>query len=122
MSTRRSKKLEEALRRELSSIILYELKDPRIKFITLTRVELSADLRTAKVHISILGDEALKRKTLRAIEHARGHIQSVAGKRLGVRYTPVLTFCLDETAERGLHVSRLIEEISKEGEEVECQG
>lgn len=114
--------MEEALRRELSSIILYELKDPRIKFITLTRVELSADMRTAKVHISILGDEALKEKTLRALGHARGHIQSVAGKRLGIKHTPVLTFCLDETAERGLHVSRLIEEISKEGGEVECQG
>lgn len=122
MSTRRSKKLEEALRRGLSSIILYELKDPRINFVTVTRVELSADLRMAKVYISILGDEALKKKTLRAIEHARGHIQSVVGKRLGVRYTPVLNFCLEETAEKGFHVSRLIEEISKEGEEVECQG
>lgn len=114
--------MEEALRRELSSVILYELKDPRINFVTVTRVELSADLRTARGYISILGDEALKNKTLKALEHARGHIQSVVGKRLGIKHTPVLTFCLEESAEKGLHVSRLIEEISKEGGESECQG
>lgn len=122
MGSIRLKKLAEALKREISKIILYELKDPGIGFVTVTKAEPSVDSRTAKVYVSILGGEEKKKKTLNTLERARGHIQSLLGKHLEIRHTPILSFCLDDTANRGIHLSKLIEEITKEEEDVGCQG
>lgn len=100
MPSRRVERLSESVKQEVSKIILYELKDPRISFITVTNVELASDLKRAKVYISVLGDALTQRKTLQALEHARGFIQAKVGAHLQIRYTPLLTFYLDESLKK----------------------
>ena len=113
MSSRRIERLTEVIKQEVSKIILYELKDPRISFITVTKAEITPDLKRAKVYISILGDEAVQRKTMEGLEHARGFIQAEVGAHLQIRYTPLLTFCLDESVKKSQHISKLIDEAVK---------
>lgn len=110
MHTRRLEKIAAALKREISRAIFYELKDPRISLVTVTKTEPAEDMRTAKVYVSVIGDEAKKKKTLNALKHARGHIQSIVGKRLETRYTPVLRFLLDDSAGKSVNLSKLIDE------------
>lgn len=114
MVSRRVKRVAEAIRQEVSKIILYELNDPRIAFITVTNVEASPDLRTAKVLISILEGKTPQKTVLKGLEHAKGYIQGEIAARLKMRYTPVITFCLDESLKKALRVLRLIDEVSKE--------
>lgn len=114
MVSKRVKRVAEAIRQEVSKIVLYELKDPRIAFLTVTNVEASADLKTAKVLISILGDEVSQRTVMRGLEHAKGYIQREIATRLKMRYTPAITFCLDESLKKTLHVLKLIDEVTKE--------
>lgn len=113
MSSRRIEKLSEAIKQEASKIILYELNDPRISFITVTKAEMSSDLRRAKVYVSIIGDALSQKKTLQGLEHAKGFIQGEVGARLQIRYTPILTFCLDESVKKSMHISKLIDEAVK---------
>ena len=114
MVSRRVKRVAEAIRQEVSKIVLYELKDPRIAFLTVNNVEASADLKTAKVLISILGDEVTQRTVMRGLEHAKGYIQREVATRLKMRCTPVITFCIDESLKKTLHVLKLIDEVTKE--------
>lgn len=113
MSTRRTERLSEVVKQEVSKIILYELNDPRISFITIIKADVAPDFKKAKVYVSILGDEATQRKTLRGLEHARGFIQAELGSRLKIRYTPLLEFCLDESVKKSMHISKLIDEAIK---------
>lgn len=121
MSSRRIERLSEVLKQEVSKAILYKLKDPRISFITVTKVEITPDLRRAKVYISILGDEPTQRKTLRALEHAKGFIQTEVGAHLQIRYTPILSFILDESIKKSMHISKLIDEAVK-GSDITVKG
>ncbi|HLG31267.1 MAG TPA: 30S ribosome-binding factor RbfA [Candidatus Brocadiales bacterium] len=114
MVSRRVKRVAEAIRQEVSKIVLYELKDPRIAFLTVNNVEASADLKTAKVLISILGDEVTQRTVMRGLEHAKGYVQREVATRLKMRCTPVITFCIDESLKKTLHVLKLIDEVTKE--------
>lgn len=109
MSKRKQAQIEEALRREISRIVLYELSDPRIGFLTVTQVEISRDLRNAKVSVRIRGDEKVRSESLAALTHARGHIQEKISKRLPLRWTPVLSFGLDEQAEKDAELTKTIE-------------
>ena len=113
MSSRRMERLAEAIKQEVSKIILYEMNDPRISFVTVTKAELTPDLKRAKIYISILGDDASQKKTIRGLEHARGFIQTTVGSRLQVRYTPLLTFCLDESIKKSAHITKLIDDAVK---------
>lgn len=114
MSSRRIERLNEAVKQEVSKIILYELKEPQIGFITVTRAEVSPDLRRAKVYVSILGDDAVQQKTMWKLEHAKGFIQAEVGARLKIRYTPILAFYLDESIKKSIHISKLIDEAVKD--------
>ena len=116
MVSRRVAKVAEAMRETLSQCILFELKDPRLGFVTLTRVEPSADLRTAKVYVSILGDDKTQDRSLHALRHAAGFLQAKVGDRLQTRYTPVLRFHLDQSVKKSVEISRLIDEaVGKQG-------
>jgi ribosome-binding factor A len=117
MVTRKQKEIEELLRREISSIIVRDLKDPRIGFVTVTRVHAGGDFRTAKVYLTIRGPEEERQQTLNVLTHARGRIQSLIADRIKMRNTPVLTFIEDEEVEEALRVDRLIDEVMKEHEE-----
>src|SRR4051812_37845467 len=111
MSSRRSAKVAEAVREQVSTSILMELKDPRVKNVTVTQVEMSPDLRSAKIHVSIMGDEKSQRLTLRGLESARGFLQAKIAERVQTRYTPILRFQLDPGVKRSIEASRLLREV-----------
>lgn len=113
---RRLERLTARLKQEISRIILYELKDPRLGFATVTRVKLAPDLSRAVVYVSILEEGAMERTTLRALEHARGHIQSEIAHRLDIRRHPELVFELDRGLKHSLTVSRILSELKAEAE------
>lgn len=114
MNLRRVARVAERIREEASNIILYELTDPRIQFVTITKVDLSKDLRHAKIYVSVLGDEAKQRTTLRGLASARGLVQSRIGKSLGIRDTPLITFEFDPTIASAIEISRLIDQARAE--------
>jgi ribosome-binding factor A len=107
----RMRRVNEALREVLSESV-GELKDPRIGFVTVTGVEASADLRHATVYVSVLGSEEKRRATLMGLESSHGVLQSRIARELRLKRTPQLTFEYDPTVERGVRVSKLIDELS----------
>ena len=107
-------RVAEAFREEIMDMIQRDLKDPRIGFVTVTHVEVSPDLNHATVFISILGDEAKKDETLKAMERAKRHIRSELGKRVRLKFLPELEFVHDTTIEESFKVSEIIKKIHKE--------
>ncbi len=109
----RAEKMREFLKEEVSQIIHHELNDPRIGFVSITDVELSVDLRYARIFVSVLGDEAAKAKTMEGLHSAQRFIRGALGKRMQIRYTPEVTFRLDDSIERGTRVVSLLREVSE---------
>jgi ribosome-binding factor A len=107
----RIRRVNEAVK-EVVSEGLGELKDPRIGFVTVTGVETSADLRHARVFVSVLGSEAKRRKTLAGLEAAHGVLQARLAKELRLKRTPQLAFEYDPTVERGVRMTQLIDELA----------
>lgn len=98
----------------LSSLISREIKDPRINPMTsVVSVEVSPDLKTAKVYISVLGDEASKESTRKGLKSAASFMRGQLAKTLNLRNTPELTFIIDSSIEYGVHMSHLIDEVNK---------
>ena len=114
MPSRKVARVASRIRFLVSSAVQSELKDPRLGFVTILRVEPTEDLREAKVYYSVLGDENVKSRTDRALQQARGFIQRLVGKGLETRSTPQLRFVLDESQERQAHVEDLIERAIQE--------
>ncbi|MBL7219902.1 MAG: 30S ribosome-binding factor RbfA [Phycisphaerae bacterium] len=114
--TRRTQRVGSLLRDTLGRLILTELSDPRIDpaRTSVIRVEVPEDLLTAKVFVSVLGDDALRSKTLRALRHATGHIQEILGKRLALKHTPRLTFEFDKNFQETLEIYQVIEDAMQE--------
>jgi ribosome-binding factor A len=117
MASRRSQKAAEAIRGVVATAIIAELKDPRVRDVTITYVEVSADLRHAKVHVSIMGDETQQQLSLRGLRSAAGFLQSRVADRIDMRYTPRLTFILDEGVKRSIAVSQILKEVLPDEEE-----
>ena len=111
MTSRRVLKAAEAIREVVSTAILLELKDPRIQDVTVTYVEVSPDMRNAKVHVSIMGDETKQRLSMHGLQNAAGFLQSKIAKRIDTRYTPRLLFVLDQGVKRSIEVSRILSEL-----------
>ena len=114
MAYKRADRVNALLQRELAMIISEELRDPRIAFATVTGVEVTADLRSAKVHVSVLGDEEQVRTTLVALNEARPYLRHEIGARTDLRYVPDLTFLSDQTAERAARISTLLREAKNQ--------
>ena len=110
MAGPRMRRINEVLREVVGAAISGELSDPRIGFVTVTSVETSPDLRTAKVHVSVLGDEAEREETLAALRSSHGVIQSRIAAETRMKRTPTLTFHYDDTIEQGVRISRLLED------------
>ena len=108
--SRRIAKVSEAIRETVSSTILFELRDPRVKNVTVISAEVGADLRTAKVYVSIMGDEKLQALTMHGLNAAKGFIQAKLADRLQTRYTPVLTFVNDQGIKKSIEAARIIRE------------
>lgn len=111
--TRRVERLREFLKDELSQIIQQQLKDPRIGFVSITDVEVSEDLRHARVFVSVLGDDEAKEQTMAGLHSAQGFIRSEVARRMRTRYTPEIVFNLDQSIERGTRVVTLIRDVTK---------
>lgn len=110
-SSRRVLKVAEAIREVVSMAILTELRDPRIRNVTVTFVEVSADLRHSKIHVSIMGDDKQQQLSLHGLESAAGFLQSKVASRLDLRYTPRLAFVLDQGVKKSIEVSRILAEV-----------
>jgi ribosome-binding factor A len=107
----RQDQLGELIAEELSDLIRTRMKDPRIGFASVTKAEVSADLRHAKVFISVMGAPEDQHATLRALDHANGFLRHELAQRLTIRYTPEIVFRLDESIERGARVLELMREV-----------
>ena len=117
MSSRRVLKVAEAIREVVSMAILTELRDPRIQDVTVTYVEVSSDLRYAKVHVSVMGDEAKEELSLRGLKNSAGFLQQKIAKRVDTRYTPRISFILDRGMKHALEVNRILGELLPSEEE-----
>jgi len=94
--------------------ILTDLQDPRIRDVTVTYVEVSADLRHAKVHVSVMGDDAKQTLSVRGLQNAAGFLQQKIGNRIDTRYTPKIKFILDQGVKHSLEVTRILDEVLPE--------
>lgn len=111
MASRRAQKAAEAIRGVVGTSILQELKDPRVQHVTVTYVEVSDDLRHAKVHVSVMGDETQQRLCLRGLQSAAGFLQSRIAERIDMRYTPRITFLLDQGVKRSIEIASILREV-----------
>ncbi|MCA9044401.1 MAG: 30S ribosome-binding factor RbfA [Planctomycetaceae bacterium] len=116
MSTRRTARVAEAIRQVVSSAILLELRDPRAKNITVLHVEVPADLRTAKVYVTVRGDKKTEVLSMQGLNSARGFLQAKIADELDLRYTPILTFVVDPGVKKSIEVSRMLRELNAGGD------
>ena len=111
MTRYRPTRVGELLQAEIARLLLRQLKDPRLSMATISRVEVSSDLRHACIYISRIGSETEQQAALQGFEHAAGFIRSQLGKHLKLRYAPELTFKLDTTIAYGVRISRILHDL-----------
>ncbi|MEW5802474.1 MAG: 30S ribosome-binding factor RbfA [bacterium] len=111
---KRTDRVGQLIREIISSILLEETNDPRIQFVSITRVEVSEDFKHAKVFFSALGSEEKKEEAFEGLRSAQRFIQRNLGRKLRLRYTPEIAFKIDESFERGMHIYELLGEIKNE--------
>lgn len=113
MSNQRSARVGEQMREELARLIK-ELKDPRIGFVSVVKVEVSRDLRHARIYISVMGTDQQKKESMQGLQSASGHLRSELGQIMRLRFVPELNFRLDESIEHGVRIAKLLVEVQKE--------
>jgi ribosome-binding factor A len=116
MTSRRVLKAAEAIREVVSMAILTDLRDPRIQGVTVTHVEVSGDMRLAKVHVSIMGSEAIQKLCLKGLQSSAGFLQQKISKRIDTRYTPVIKFELDMGVKKSIAVAKTLHDVLPESE------
>lgn len=114
MATPRMRRINEVLREVIGAAIATELSDPRIGFVTVTSVETSPDLRSAKVHVSVLGDDEARAGALVGLRSSHGVLQAKIAAETRMKRTPTLTFHYDPSVEQGMRISQLLEENDEE--------
>ena len=107
-------RVEQEIQKEISQMLLRELKDPRLGFVTITRIEATKDLRLARVYYSVMGDDAKQEKSKKALEAANGFIRKRLGERLRLRVTPEIQFYRDDSIERNLRITKLLDGLKGE--------
>jgi ribosome-binding factor A len=107
---RRAERLAEEIREQVARMIASDLKDPRLGFVTVTRVELAHDLGHARIHVGVLGSEAEREKSMSALRQASGFVRRELGKRLRIRHTPEIDFRYDKGLDATDRVARLLDE------------
>ena len=110
MAGERMRSINEVMRKVIGSAIATELEDPRIGFVTVTAVDTSPDLRSARVYVSVLGDVAERQATLAALTRAHGVLQATIAREMRLKRTPTLSFHYDEAPERGVRVWGLLDQ------------
>lgn len=122
MSSRRLLKAAEAIREVVSMAILTEVRDPRVKNVTVTMVEVAPDMKSAKIHVSIMGDEKQERLSLAGLQHSAGFLQKRIADEIDMRYTPRLVFELDKGVKNSLEVARILSEVLPKTDKQEQSG
>lgn len=115
MSQARQHRVAEAIKVELMDLLRQEVKDPRVGFVSIVRVEVSGDLRHARIFYSVLGDEDARQSSQAGLTKAAGFLRSQVAGRLNLRHAPELDFRLDDSIAHGAHIARLLNEV-KAGE------
>ena len=116
MASRRTLKAAEAIRVVVATSLLMETKDPRVQGVTITKVEVTADMRQAKVYFTVLGGESKERNALRGLQSAAGFLQSKVARRIDTRYTPTLLFAVDQGVKNLMAVTKILEDERAERE------
>ena len=114
MQCKRSIRVGDQIKKEVSNIILFDLKDPEVGFVTITYVKLTDDLKQARIFFTVLGDQNNIEKTCQALKRAKPFIQQRIGKRVRLKYTPQISFEYDSSVEYGSRIEQLIEMIKHE--------
>jgi ribosome-binding factor A len=112
-ATRRTQRLALQMQQEISMMLYRGVKDPRIGLVTITGVDLSPDLRHAKIYFSAMGNDQRKKESLEALNHAAGWIRRELGQRIRMKYSPELVFRVDTSQEYGEHIDQLLDEIKE---------
>lgn len=111
METERTKKVGIAIQKEFSEILQREVRDPRIGFVTVTRVKVTPDLKIANIYISIYGSTEERERTLQGLESAKGYIRSLFAKRLHIKFIPEIRFFHDKSFEEGIRISEVMSKL-----------
>jgi len=114
MATRRQRRVSELIHRELSMLLLREVRDPRLADITLTEVKVTPDLLIARVYYSVLGDAEQVKEAAMALESAKGYLRTQLAAQVQLRLAPDLVFYLDQSAEYGRHIDELLAQIAED--------
>jgi ribosome-binding factor A len=112
MASVRVEKVRELIKQEVSKIIVNELKDPRVKLVTVTAVDITKDLRAAKIYISLYGADDEKAKSLAGLQKAAGFIRAQIGQRIKLRITPEIHFQVDKSLEYSEHIQKILAKIN----------
>ena len=115
----RIEKLQELIKQETSKMLLYDIKDPRIGFVTVTDVEMTGDLREAKIFVSIMGNDEQIKDTMEGLQSALGFVRREIGKRIRLRFTPEISFAPDKSLDYSEHIQKILLQIEKERDTVE---
>lgn len=114
MKEKRTNRIASEIKKVISELILFELKDPRVGNMTsITDVELTSDLSFATIYLSVLGSDEEKNEAIKGMENAKGFMKKELGKKLDLRHIPELIFKLDNSVEQGLHIDELLKQINK---------
>ena len=114
MKSHRLARVAEVVRETAANAILFEIKDPRVKNVTVTRAEVSADLQHAKVFVSVMGSEKEQQLTMHGLRSAAGFVQTKVAERLTTRFVPHITFVVDEGVKKSIEIARLIREAREQ--------
>ena len=115
MHSRRAERAAEAIRETVSTTVLFGLRDPRIKNVTVLGAEVTSDLRAAKVFVTIMGDAKVQSLAMHGLNSAKGFIQAKVAERLQTKYTPVLSFVLDPSVKKSIEISRTLQAVLAQG-------
>lgn len=117
MEGKRSEKVADLIRKEVSEMLVKTVKDPRIGLITLTRVKVTEDCRSARIYFSVPGSGEEKERSLQGLRSATGYIRRELARRINLRYTPEITFEFDPSIEYAIHIGEVLQTLQKEREE-----
>lgn len=113
----RSQRVAEAIKKRMGEIIVRRLKDPRVGLVSVTRVEVSADLKQARIFVSIYGDKENQEKTIEALESAKGFIRQEIGRGMKIRYLPKISFWMDSSIEDSFRLKEILDSLPQGQEE-----
>jgi len=122
MEGKRSEKVADLIQKEISEMLLKTLKDPRIGFVTITRVSVSEDCRLAKVYFSVTGTLTERKRSTEGLNSAKGYVRKELGRRMRLKYTPEIMFQFDPSIEYAIHIGEVIHQLKQEREKGEDEG